>query len=221
MSVAKANIGNSSFIGAFAVATDLFAVLSSRATNSEEKFIQDTLETKVIRSTIDGSGLVGIYIVANSKGMLLPEIAERSEIAHLKAQLKEINVEVMSTDLNALRNNILANDKVAFVNSDYDRAEVKKIEDVLDVEVIRRNIGEFNTVGASNIITNKGIVLTNNANEEDMEVVKRFTSKISQTTANLGSSSIGLCVIANSNGMLVGDQTTGFEMVRLTEGLDL
>ncbi len=220
MSVAKANIGNSSFIGAFAVATDLFSILSSRATTSEEKFIQDTLQTRVIRSTIDGSGLVGVYIAANSKGVLLPEITERSEIAHLKAQLKDINVEVMSTDLNALRNNILANDKVAFVNAEFERDEVKIIEDVLDVEVIRRNIGDFDTVGANNIITNKGMVLTNNASEEDIAIAKKFTKNISQTTANLGSSSIGLSVIANSNGMLVGDETTGFEMVRLSEGLD-
>src|SRR5208282_2214921 len=128
MSVAKANIGNSSFIGAFAVATDLFSILSSRATVSEEKFIQDTLETKVVRSTIDGSDLIGIYIVANSRGVLIPEIADRTEISNLKAQLREINVGVMSTDLNALRNNILVNDKVAFINTQYSRQEVKVIE---------------------------------------------------------------------------------------------
>ena len=113
MSVEKAGIGNSSFIGAYAIATDLFTILSSRATVSEEKLIRDTLETKVVRSTVDGSSLIGIYTVANSNGILLPEIADRSEISRLKAQLEDVNISVIRTDLNALRNNILANDKVA------------------------------------------------------------------------------------------------------------
>lgn len=221
MGVAKASIGNSSFIGAYAIATDLFAILSSRATPSEEKFIQDTLETRVIRSTIDGSDLIGIYVVANSRGLIVPEIADRSEVAHLEAQLKDLDIQIVSTDLNALRNNILVNDKVAFINAEYGRREVSLIEDTFDVEVIKRNIGGYNTVGASNVATNNGFALNNNASEDDISVVKNFSKNVSQTTANLGSSSIGLCVIANSNGMLVGDETTGFEMVRLTEGLDL
>lgn len=221
MSVAKADISNSSYIGVYAIATDYFSILSSRATASEEKFIQDTLETRVIRSTVDGSGIIGVYLIANSNGVLMPEIADRIEISHLKAELDGINVEVLSTDLNALRNNILANDKVAFVNSGYDRRETKIIEDVLGVEVIKRDIGGFDTVGANNILTNRGMVLSNSATEEDVELAKRFVGNVSQTTANLGSSSVGLCVIANSKGMLVGQDTTGFEMVRLSEGLDL
>ena len=221
MGVAKASIGNSSFIGAYAIATDLFSILSARATPSEEKFMQDTLGTRVIRSTIDGSDLIGIYVVANSRGLIVPEIAERSEVAHLKEQLEGLDIEIASTDLNALRNNILVNDKVAFINAEYGRKEATLIEDTFDVEVVKRNIGDYNTVGASNVATNKGFALNNNASEDDISVVKNFSKNVSQTTANLGSSSIGLCVIANSNGMLVGDETTGFEMVRLTEGLDL
>lgn len=221
MGVAKASIGNSSFIGAYAIATDLFSILSARATPSEEKFIQDTLGARVIRSTIDGSDLIGIYVVANSRGLIVPEIAQRSEVAHLKEQLKDLDIEIVSTDLNALRNNILVNDKVAFINAEYGRKEATLIEDTFDVEVVKRNIGAYNTVGASNVATNKGFALNNNASEDDISVVRNFSKNVSQTTANLGSSSIGLCVIANSNGMLVGDETTGFEMVRLTEGLDL
>lgn len=220
MSVAKASIGNSSFIGVYAIATDYFSILNARATPGEEKFIQDTLETKVIRSTIDGSGIIGVYLVANSHGLLIPEIAERSEISHLKSELKDVNVDVLSTDLNALRNNILVNDKVAFINEGFGRREATIIEDVLGVEVIKRNIGGYDTVGANNIITNKGMVLSNSATEDDMAVAKEFVSSVSQSTANLGASSIGLSVIANSKGMLVGHDTTGFEMVRLSEGLD-
>ncbi len=221
MSVEKAGIGNSSFIGAYAIATDLFTILSSRTTISEEKLIRDTLETKVVRSTVDGSSLIGIYAVANSNGILLPEIADRSEISGLKAQLEDVNISVIRTDLNALRNNILANDKVAFVNPEYGRKETKEIEDALGVEVVRMGICGYSTVGASNVLTNKGMVVSGELNGDEEKVIKQFSSNISQSTANMGASSIGLCTIANSNGMVVGYETTGFELVRLSEGLDL
>ncbi len=221
MSVEKAGIGNSSFIGAYAIATDLFTILSSRATISEEKLIRDTLETKVVRSTVDGSSLVGIYTVANSNGILLPEIADRSEISNLKAQLEEVNISVIRTDLNALRNNILANDKVAFINPEYSRKEAKEIEDTLGVEAVRMDICGYSTVGASNVLTNKGMVVSGELKEDEEKVIKQFSSSVSQSTANMGASSIGLCTIANSNGMVVGYETTGFELVRLSEGLDL
>jgi translation initiation factor 6 len=221
MGIAKGSIGNSSFIGAFCLATDMFSILSRRATDSEEKLIRDTLETRVVRSTVDGSDLVGIYIVANSHGILIPEIARMEEVNYLKEELKGVNVGVIDTDLNALRNNILVNDKVAFINSGYGRKEMSTIEDVLGVEVIKRNMGGFETVGANNIITNRGMVISNSASDDDIAVAKRFFNGVTQTTANLGSSSIGLCVVANSKGMVVGNETTGFEMARLGEGLEL
>ncbi|MDE1767738.1 MAG: translation initiation factor IF-6 [Candidatus Micrarchaeota archaeon] len=221
MSVAKGSVGHSSFIGAFAVATDLFSIIGNSATQAEEKIINDTLEAKAVRATIDGSALIGIYIAANSKGILVPEIADRREVENLKKQLDGIRVHVMRTDLTALRNNILANDKIAFVNPEFGSKEIATIKDILDVEVIKRQIGEFGTVGANNIITNRGIVLNNSASEQDIEMAKKHMENVSQSTANLGSSSIGLCLVANSKGMVIGTETTGFELVRLTEGLDL
>ena len=41
------------------------------------------------------------------------------------------------------------------------------------------------------------------------------------TTANTGSLSIGLAVIANSKGVVIGNSTTGFEIVRIVNGLNL
>ncbi len=221
MSVAKGSVSHSSFIGAFAVATDLFSIIGNSATQAEENVINDTLEAKVVRATIDGSALIGIYIAANSKGILVPEIADRREIENIKKQIDGVQIHVMRTDLTALRNNILANDKIAFVNPEFASKEIATIRHILDVEVIKRQIGEFGTVGANNIITNRGIVLNNSASEQDVELAREHMQNVSQSTANLGSSSIGLCSIANSKGMVIGTETTGFELVRLTEGLDL
>jgi translation initiation factor 6 len=221
MGIAKATIGNNSYIGAFALATDSYAVVAANSTKSERSIIEENLGCKAVPTTVDGSDLVGVYAIANARGILLPEMADRVEISLLKKHLPGVVVDVIPTGLNALRNNILANDKLAIINPEYSRMEAGKIGETLGVEVIKRRIGSFGTVGANNIITNKGIVVNNSATDDDIEFAKGLGLQVSQTTANLGSLSIGLSAVANSKGAVVGDQTTGFELARISEGLDI
>ena len=221
MGSAKATIGNNSYIGAFGLATDSFIIITSNSTANERSILEENLGVKSVGINIDGSGLVGVYVVANSKGIILPEITDSAEVSRLKKELPGVRVETMGTSLNALRNNILANDKIAFVNNEFSAKEANNIADVLGAEVVKTQIGLFDTPGANNIITNKGIVLNNTATDAQISFMKKKMPSVSQSTANLGSSSIGLCAIANSNGVVVGRQTTGFELVRITEGLDL
>lgn len=220
MKTAKATIGNNSYIGAFAVATDSFVLITDASTHTERAILEDNLGVKSIGMTIDGSGLVGVYVVGNSKGILLPEMAGKNEISKLKSALPDVEISIIQTSLNALKNNILANDKVAFVNNEYSKRETDKIGDVLGVEVVKRQIGLYDTIGANNILTNRGAVLNNTASDDDLSFMKSRIPRVSQSTANLGSSSIGLCALANSNGLVVGNQTTGFEIVRITEGIE-
>ncbi len=220
MKTAKATIGNNSYIGAFAVATDSFVLITDASTHTERAILEDNLGAKSIGMTIDGSGLVGVYVVGNSKGILLPEMAGKNEISKLKSALPDVEISIIQTSLNALKNNILANDKVAFVNNEYSKRETDKIGDVLGVEVVKRQIGLYDTIGANNILTNRGAVLNNTASDDDLSFMKSRIPRVSQSTANLGSSSIGLCALANSNGLVVGNQTTGFEIVRITEGIE-
>ncbi len=221
MGTAKATIGNNNYIGAFGIATDSFILMTGNSTATERSIIEEALGVKSHQISVDGSSLVGVYVVANSKGILVPEMTDNREIANLKSAFPGLQIEAMRTSLNALRNNILTNDSIAFVNNEFNPLEVKKIADVLDVEVVRKQIGSYDTIGANNILTNKGMVINNTATDEEIEFVKKRIKSVSQSTANTGSSSIGLCTIANSNGVVAGGQTTGFELVRITDGLDL
>lgn len=221
MGIVKGSILGNSYVGAFATSNDKITMLSAAATENEEELIRGALGTDIVRMTVNGSGLVGIYTVANSGAVLVPEIMERHEIERLRKASPGIEVHVLKTDLNALRNNILANDRIAVINPEYGKREEKEIADMLGVETVRLQIGGFQTVGASNIMTNRGIVLNNRASDEDSELLKRAFKSMSYSTANLGAAAIGLCAVANSNGVVVGEETTGFELARISEGLDL
>ena len=161
-------------------------------------------------------------MAANSKGLLVPDFIEERELAHLRHSLPDVKVTTMQSDLNALKNNILANDRLAIINPNYSAQEEAKIKDSLDVEIVRMAIGGYHTVGANNILTNKGLVLNNRASLDEQERIEKLLGmKVEQSTANLGALSIGLCAVANSTGLIAGDSTTGFELQRMAESLNI
>ncbi len=222
MPASKMTIDGSNYIGAFAVSTDKFTFLANGVTKNKEDIIRKMLGTEIIKTTINSSPLVGLFVAANSNGVLLPSIMDRDEISAIKHASHGLRVEILDTDLNALRNNILSNDKIAIVNQGFSGRDVSIIKDVLGVEVVKMHIGEFNTVGANNILTNKGMVINNRVSEMEIEKVESVIGmKCEQSTANMGELAVGLATIANSHGLIVGDATSGFEYSRIAGALDI
>jgi len=221
MGISKTGLYGNDYIGAFSITNDSVTLVGGSPGGSGETVIRENLKTRIVETLINGSDLLGIYSVLNSRALLLPPMTYKTELDRLKAELPELEVSIFETDLNALRNNILANDKVAIVNPRHSASEVKALEDLLGVEIIKMQIGGFETVGANNILTNRGLVMNNRVSEEEESMLKELFKNVSQSTANTGSVSIGLCTIANSNGIVAGNATTGYELSNMAEGLDL
>lgn len=65
------------------------------------------------------------------------------------------------------------------------------------------------------------MAVNNTISDEEKDYIENILKvKTTRTTANTGSLSIGISAIANSNGILAGDSTTGFELARLIETLE-
>ncbi len=221
MGIAKTSLFGNDYIGAFSVTNEQVTIVGGSPRGSAETVMTENLGTKVVETLINGSDLVGIYAVINSKSLILPEMVYRSELEKLRQELFGVEISTFKTDLNAIRNNILVNDKIAIINPRYDARETEEIGSMLGVEVVKMSIGGYETVGANNILTNKGIVLSNRVSEDEEELLKELFSSVSQSTANTGSLSIGHCAIANSSGIVAGGSTTGYELANIAEGLGL
>ena len=222
MDVAKCTIKGSDYIGAFLSVTDRYAFFGNDITKHNEVLVCKTLGVEPVFLPAFGTALVGLFIKANSNGILFSNLVEERQLQMLKEQNLDINISVLETGLNAVGNNMLVNDRIAIVNPDFDAAAVQSIRDAFGVETVKEEIGGFKTVGANNILTNRGIVITNNATDAEKQKVDKATGFNSiSTTANTGALSLGLSVAANSRGIIVGDSTTGFELARIMEGLEL
>ena len=58
---------------------------------------------EVIETTIAESGLVGLFSRANSNGIILSNLATSAEVERLKKAATGINVEVLESPINAIR----------------------------------------------------------------------------------------------------------------------
>jgi len=221
MPVVKCIIRGSSYPGAYVSATEKYSFASSEIPGSTREIIANALNVKPITMQFSPS-LIGIYCKANSNGIVLSNQMPEKAFAALKEQLKDINVGVLESNLNAVGNNILTNDKIAIVNPDYSQRSTSRISDILGVEVIKSKIGGFKTVGSSNILTNKGLAINNRATDSEKEHLEGLVGFSSErTTANTGALSIGLSVVCNSYGIAVGPETTGFELARIMQAIDI
>ncbi|MCL4404610.1 translation initiation factor IF-6 [Candidatus Marsarchaeota archaeon] len=222
MPIIKYSIHESGYVGAFGTATDNHIFVSSTINKAGLKAIGSALGIECTPDRKTLSYLVGIFSRANSYGIVLSNLATENEIKAIKEAAPDINVGIIKSSLNAIGNNILANDKVAIINPEYSAQDAKEIRDILGVEVVKYDGGSFKTVGAGNILTNKGLLINNRCDDAEQAEMERITGMESiRTTANMGSLSIGLSVIANSNGAVIGSETTGFEIARITEALKI
>ena len=222
MGVAKYTVRGSDYVGVYATATDSYVFLGSTLKETAKQIFEENLNAKAVELTVFGTELVGLFSRANSNGIILSNMMEEYELERLRKQQLDINIDVINSGLNAIGNNILVNDKVAVINKDYGHEDVKRIADTFGVEVLRAEIGGFKTIGANNILTNKGFVINNRSTDEEKDRFDKLTNFDSvRTTANTGSLSIGLSVVANSKGAVMGDSTSGYELVRIMEALGL
>ena len=221
MEAAKCQINGSDFIGAFATSTDNYTFVAWNMKERIADLFRSTLKTKCVSMSVSGTDLVGLFCKANSRALALSNMVTDVELERIRSLGLDMEVETIDSNINAIGNNILVNDKLAIVNPDYSDDEAKRIGELFDVEVVRMRIGGFKTVGANSILTNRGLAVNNHCTEEekaDLDGVAGFDSVM--TTANTGALSIGLAAVSNSNGVVVGDGTTGYEFNRIIEALD-
>ncbi len=216
--VAKISYNGDINIGLFATATDRFVL-----TPPDYPRVDEVLHVPQIFCSVADTPLIGLFVAANSNGLLLPKIVDEKERETIKKALRDagidINIATLRSKHTVLGNLVVCNDKGAVISENL-KSSKKKIEDVLGVEVSISRIARSKLPGSYTVATNKGFLLSNLGSEEDYEVLE----KTLRVEGDLGSVNFGSCfvrsgIVANSYGYVVGEQTTGVEIARIDEAL--
>ncbi len=210
-------------IGMHAKASDRICFAGNLPEEASKK-MEDVLGTDVLDVSIAGTELVGIFLAMNSNGIVVPHISTGGEVKKFRAICKEkgLNVLVLKTKFTAVGNSILCNDQGAVISQNFSQKEKTAIRDCLDVEIAYSKVAGLDVVGASGIATNSGCLLHRDATDDEINVFERTLKvKAGIGTANFGSPFVGSCIIANSRGILIGEKTTGPELVRIQDALGI
>jgi translation initiation factor 6 len=197
------------------LATNSYIIVPFEMDEKKIEKLEINLKGEVIRTSIGGSRLIGVLAVANSNGILLPHYTHDDEIEIIKSIVK-VDVEKIISKRNALGNLILVNDYGALIDTKLmrERGVAKKIEDVLGVEVVKGEIAGLSYVGSLAVTTNKGVLTHPMLKEKERELLKDVLKvPVEVGTINFGIPFVSSGLIANGNGIAVGNLTTGPETI--------
>jgi translation initiation factor 6 len=215
----RAAFFGSSYVGVFARATDEYLLARPDLEDDVVADVSDELGVEAVRTTVGGSSTVGALAVGNENGLLVSSRVtdrERDRIGDaVDAEITELPGKI-----NAAGNVVLANDSGAYVHPDLPRDAVQAVEDGLGVDVERGELADVRTVGTAAVATNEGVLChpkTTDAQLDRLEDVLDVPADIG--TINYGAPLVGSGLLANENGYVVGQETTGPELGRIDQAL--
>lgn len=217
MAIYQTDFMGEGYLGLFGFATDKYCLLSNRLSDNKMTKVAEHLNVEVIPTKIFNFFLSGILSAGNSKGAVVPYLIEDSELSQLQ---KRIEVTPIPDKFTALGNLMAVNDKGGIISDVFSQKSKLIIDEALGINTVQGRIAGSSEVGALCKATNRGFVVTPDVTDEELrQLEKIFGVKGGRASANMGSKLVGICTIANSNGFLVGQETTPIELEYINEAL--
>lgn len=215
----KYDVYRSPNVGLFTRTNDKTLLLPFGFAETKTKKLKEYLDVeKIIYVSIAGTRLLGPMVVMNNNGILLPSTVSDEEIRILKQT--GLNVVRLKSKFTAIGNLISANDKGAIVSNLFSEEVDKDIEDTLGVPIRRMSIGGFVQIGSMVVATNAGAIVHPNANDAEIKRISEILQiEAEPATVNGGSPFLSSGMIANFQSVIVGNLTTGPELIMISRAL--
>ena len=214
----RINLTGNPNLGVYISVNDEVAIVPFNLPTEMESVMKEALEVDLIRTSITGCNLNGVLATGNSNGFVVSPHTTDREIELLEDA--GLNVARLPGKYTAVGNILAVNDYGAIAGPNIKEETVKVIEDTLKVPVKVYQFADSKIVGSASIVTNKGALLHRDTLSNELEFVEEFFKVEGNIgTVCKGMPLVGACGIANSNGVMVGENTTGPEMARIEEAL--
>lgn len=198
-------------IGMYGFATDSYAVLA------REFKLAEKLDVDVHSTYLSNTTLVGVFAAGNSNGVVVSNVATDREVDELRDG--GLDVTVIDADHTAVGNLVLCNDEGAYI-SEHLADHSEEISEALGVPVETGKIADLHIVGSAGIATNQGLLLHREATEDQLATIEDLLGVEGDIgTVNFGSPFVRTGIVATSDRVLVGNDTTGPETARIDEAL--
>jgi translation initiation factor 6 len=220
--VHRLNFLGSPNIGIYALATDHYAIIPPQITNRKASMLRRNLKSEIIQSNLGGTRLIGVLAAANSHGMVVPHFVSDSEITSIQT-VHPTKIVKIESKITAFGNLILANDHGGIVSRMLfrDRGAIKQISEALNIEVVPGEIAGLPYVGSVAVATNKGVLAHPMLRPAERSLIKEMLKvHVDVGTINGGTPFLGSGILANNFGVIIGNLTTGPEIMMVSNVLE-
>ncbi len=203
-------------IGLYLFATDSYVLVPLSIHDSLLHKVEKVFDVPIIKTNIAGTSLLGVLLAGDSNKLLVPKIILDTEIKTLEKN--GVDFSIVNTDLTALGNNIVSTEKALLVNPDYDTNSIIQLRKSTGKNIIKWESSNYKTVGSLiKVKGNKAIISPLIENKKDLIKDLLNLDKVSATSVNFGSPFVSSGIVANKNGMLIGEKTTGMESMQIEQ----
>ena len=212
----KIVLNNSPYIGVLAVMTEEMLLVPYSTTKKEETALQNVTGLEPIRISIAETPLLGAFIVAYKKKVAVPDITSIHEIR----RLEEHGIKVGKVGGRTALGNLfrVVNDTALGPSSE--QQFFQDIERILGLKVNPVTIARSSLIGSSMAGNANGFAVRPDILESEMENIEKLLGLEGvRSTANYGDRFLGNSVIANSNSIVYGVNTTTHEIFRIENAL--
>lgn len=222
MAILKSHIFGSSLIGVHLEANNSFVLYPSMLIKSFLNKFKPVFKQPFIPLTINNSTLLGVYTASNKNGIILPNIIKQEEFETIQSNVDaSYQIATIKSIDNAFGNLILCNDKGAIISTLLADFKVE-IEDILGVETVIYEFVNSELPGSVSIANNKGCLVHPLASDEEIEFISSVLKvETDVSTINRGIPYLSSGATVNDGGGIFGADSTGPEMMRLTNVLQL
>ena len=216
MGIFKYDVYRSPNIGIYTKVNDDFVFVPNGFAITKAKNLAEFLKTDYLFTSVSNTRLLGPLMVVNNKGIILPRTVLDEELSHLKKSTG-LNVAILDTKHTALGNLICVNDKGGIMSPMIPSEHVKKVEDVLGIEILQRRIARYHQAGAVAVATLHGGIVHPDTEENDIKIMSEVLgTELEAATINGGIPFVASGILANNKSLVVGTLTNGPELVMLT-----
>ena len=221
MTVELAQFAGNINVGLYTVTTDKFSIIADSLPIKFQETLQRVLQTEIYKFTIDPT-IVGALIKGNSNGLVISPIISQEIESELRETFPNLIISRFEFDYFALGNLILTTDKVSIVAPLIPKETREAIGDTLGTEIVTLKLNNSDLIG-SLVVTNSigalasPLVNNNDELENIMEILS--LKKIDTSTVNRGAQFPSSGIICNSNGAILGQNSTGIETIAITNAL--
>ncbi len=227
MGILKEKIFGSVDLGVYMAINNNFLLIPTNTPEEKvhayQKPFKDIENFSLYPITINQSSLLGVYTASNSKGILVPSItsdAETQELVNLCSSF-DMRLEQLDSRDNALGNLILCNNSGAVISNELS-GNVKTIQDVLDVEVLILDFAQNKLPGSCGVANNSGCCVHPLISETEAEMISDVLKvPVDVSTINMGNPYVRAGSVANDFGGIFGFDSSGPELMRLSNVLNL